>query len=183
MYRKRNGLKKSSDQFVRQCLGNFLDEDPSSLNISRHPSGQPLVEYQVPVYFSLTHSGDFSSLACSLNFDLGLDLQVHQHFNPNLFSTLCTKSELASLKELNQENFFKIWTIKEAALKCLGLGLRFPMNQLHINFDNNHIEVLSDQTKYNWLTYAELSLFENSTTHLVWNRNDRKPNMVLISEV
>lgn len=182
VYKKRGGLNKLSAPFVRECLGKFLDQDPSALKVSRHPSGQPFVEYETPVYFSLTHSGGFLSLACSFNFDLGLDLQIHQNFNPNLFQTICCGTELVSLKELNEKNFFKVWTIKEAALKCLGLGLRLPMNQLQIDFEQNQIEVQNNDTKFLHLSFTELSLFENSTAHLVWARQTKVPKVILMPE-
>ncbi|MGZ3796627.1 MAG: 4'-phosphopantetheinyl transferase family protein [Pseudobdellovibrionaceae bacterium] len=181
VYKKQENLKNlSSTPFVQQCLGDFLDEDPGSLAILRHPSGQPYIEYKIPVFFSLTHSTDLLSLACSLSYEIGLDLQFHRHFNLNIFKSICTPKEIHNLQDLNEENFFKVWTIKEAALKCLGLGLRFPMDQLQINFEHYEIQVLSDEAKFKKLNYAELSLFQNSTAHLVWNRQEKDPPIEVI---
>ncbi len=67
---------------------------------------------------------------------IGVDLQRIRPVRPALVERILTASERMQLSERfagrEIEGFFIYWTLKEAALKALGIGLRLPMRALDV---------------------------------------------------
>lgn len=185
--------KKSSEDFMKLCLGHFLNENPKKIKINKHSTGQPYINYSKKISFSLSHSEDHFTLACSKKFDVGIDTQKHRPFNPQIFNRICTSQELATMQAQTEETFFNIWTIKEACLKCIGMGLAYPMDQLDINFALNEVRVLTPSSRFNFqfsgshqvFQFRSLDLFPpstQSTSHLVWSTHpSESPKITLIN--
>lgn len=171
----------SSDFFLKECLAKFLELNTKQIELDKHPTGQPFMPNR-RVSFSLTHSEHLMACACSLSEDVGLDLQLHRSFNPQLFERICTPTELASLPARSAENFFDVWTIKEAALKSIGTGLAYPMDKLEIDFRKKRIAVLEPKSVRNMLfhgsrselDFSKLQIFEGATAHIVWSQQSQQ---------
>lgn len=166
--------------FVKLALGHYLGIDTDKLELVRRESGQLILTQPTGVFFSISHSHQHICLACSRQFQVGLDIQFHDSFNSSLFQTICGRRELDKLKNQTASSFFKIWTIKEAALKCVGVGLRFPMHEIDIDFESNELRFLSGENKTRVFEFSEVSLFNNTTTHIVWLAQPNKPNLKVI---
>jgi phosphopantetheinyl transferase len=169
----KNLKKISSKDFTVECLSDYLREAKSNLTIETKPTGQPILIHKKKVSFSLSHSEDEMALACSTQTDLGLDLQKHRPFNPKVLERLCFPEELEKT-EINAEFFFKMWTIKEAALKCIGLGFQFPAKNLSVDFESSQIKIRGEiphpllfVEKPKILYFKKIDLFEKTTSHLV----------------
>jgi len=182
--------KLKSQKFLLDGLSDFLGHDLDPAQLLRHDSGQPYLVGEGPLAFSLSHSDDFFVLACSRTHDIGIDIQAHRDFNEKVFARICGEEERRLILAPNSpadspvdlpistEIFFKVWTIKEAALKCLGLGFQFSARDLQIDEVSQKIRLLSEpkahmiflQNEFN-LEYKKLELFEGTTTHIVWNSN------------
>ena len=178
----------SSDEFLKKCLALFLAVSPESIKLGRHESGQPFLAGK-KISFSLSHSVQYLACACSLDFDVGLDVQVHRPFNPKIFDRMCTPRELDTVSVRDEKKFYELWTIKEAALKCLGTGLAYPMNLVEVEPKNKAVKVLEERSIFNMLfdgsrrdlQYSSLDLFENVTSHVVWSRQSRSPKIETIT--
>ncbi len=176
---------KDSNAFLSLCLGRFLNEKASDLRIGKLPSGQPYLEGEKKLSFSLSHSEDMWVCACSLDRDVGIDVQSPRPFNPRLFDRICTEKELAELTDRSEQKFFELWTLKEAALKCIGTGLQYPMEKLEIDFQSKQIEVLENRPVIRTifsepplkLSYKKLDLFSEAETHLVWAPSSTIPQI------
>lgn len=174
--------RPSSDAFLRRGLADFLKVLPQDLSLGRHSSGQPFVEWKQPVSFSLSHSGGCLALAVSLEYDVGLDIQEARDFNPKIFERICTPQELSTGPE-SSDDFYRLWTQKEGALKCLGMGLAYPMNQLDTDQGQKQIRVLKPSEDFSMLfagrqdvlAFESLGLFGDMTDHLVWSPTDKVP--------
>jgi 4'-phosphopantetheinyl transferase len=82
-----------------------------------------------PLRFSLTHAGDRAALAVAWEREVGIDLEpIDAALDlPPLMAVACTTAESARLDALpaavRVESFVALWTLKEAYLKAIGIGL------------------------------------------------------------
>lgn len=121
---------------MREILGQFLGQDPTSLGFLTNAYGKPeLIEGQV--HFSLSHSGDLAALAVAA-FPLGVDIEIMRPVSRDLPERYFSVAERTGLHDLAdepwREAFFRCWTRKEAVIKALGLGLSFPLSDFDVSF-------------------------------------------------
>ncbi|WP_326693870.1 4'-phosphopantetheinyl transferase family protein [Streptomyces sp. NBC_01766] len=118
---------------LRVVLGEHLGTEPGGIPLVREPCtgcggphGRPVIA-DVPVHFSLSHSGDLALLAVAA-VPVGVDVEavpspvvvreVGERLHPR------ERAELARLpEERRPEAFARVWARKEAYLKGLGVGL------------------------------------------------------------
>lgn len=78
---------------------------------------------------SFSHTNGVVSGAISRDYIVGLDMESTQReVHPRLAKRMAHPKENSSLYE--QYPAIQIWTLKEAALKAIGTGLRNPMNSV-----------------------------------------------------
>lgn len=117
----------AAKELVRKLYPKISLPEVSILN---EPSGVPFIATEgVDLGLSLTHSGDLAGAVVFPQQDrVGIDLEQRDRplrlgFDSRIFSTY-EKEMLESLvPELRQELFLVLWTLKEACLKSLGLGI------------------------------------------------------------
>lgn len=123
------------DRAIRQELSQRGLSEPKYLEMEYTPEGKPRLagrEFE----FSMAHSGDYLVVACA-NDPIGVDiecpkdrdlLQVAQRFfHPEEVEFLNSK-----LPDLSH-HFYKIWTLKEAWVKCLSSQLAKELKQSTID--------------------------------------------------
>ena len=90
--------------------------------------GKPHI-YDDSVYFSLSHSGDY--VACIISDKpCGIDIERHSEKRDysKIARRICTDDELSMIN--NSVEFYSYWTLKESALKAVGLGLALDMKKV-----------------------------------------------------
>ena len=87
-------------------------------NVLYLKNGKPYTEIS-PV--SISHSGDFVLVGISEN-EIGVDIEIIKPFDKRLISRYFTPAEQKFIK--TDDDFFAIWTVKEAYLKMTGEGLK-----------------------------------------------------------
>ena len=98
--------------------------------------GKPFLPRRPDVQFSLSHSGTRvmcvtadRPVGCDIQETAPRDLRVARRF----FSEAeCSAIFACETEEARQAMFFRIWTLKESFLKCIGLGLSLPMNAFSV---------------------------------------------------
>jgi len=97
--------------------------------------GKPYIEKDV--YFNMSHSGDYVACAVGLQ-PVGIDIEILRQVNLNIAHRFFHPDETTFLNNsLNKtEDFFKLWTMKESYLKCIGKGLTLPLNSFIVNPTN-----------------------------------------------
>lgn len=105
---------------------------PLSLQYRFGPHGKPeIVDF--PLYFSLSHSGDYVLCAIS-DREVGADIQKLQTVDfSKLASRFFAEAEYKALEECDSEAerqklFFRLWTNKEAYGKMTGQGIMAALN-------------------------------------------------------
>ena len=104
---------------------------PEQVTLRKEESGKPFGEYQgKKIYVSFSHSPEKVFCAISTKTDIGLDVEpVGRNVNQRLLKRILNEAEWETLQH---EPLLKLWTIKEAAVKNLGTGLRTNLNELTI---------------------------------------------------
>ncbi len=83
--------------------------------------------------FNVSHSGDYGLIAIGEAPALGVDVEFRRR-HPNLDLLVSTvlspdeKAQIESVSNLGEKNslFFDFWTVKEAVLKAVGVGMSGP---------------------------------------------------------
>lgn len=121
--------------FLREILGRSVGADPAGIEFVRNEFGKPRVKDSA-LYFSASHSSGLALIAVSPAREIGIDVEridpafdraaVARHF----FSS----SEVRAASD-SAEEFFRIWTRKEAYLKAIGAGFSLPPESFDVSID------------------------------------------------
>jgi 4'-phosphopantetheinyl transferase len=120
---------------LRKILSMYHECQPSQLLFDKEKNGKPfLVRPSNTLEFNFSHSGEVALLALQLSQPIGVDIEVikersilslakryfsHKEASAVLNERTYTKQQL---------KFFQIWSQKEAFIKALGEGLRYPLD-------------------------------------------------------
>ena len=111
---------------LRTLLGRYLDVDPAGIKIGAGARGKPTVAGDLR--FNLSRSGGIALYAFARSRAVGVDVEARERPNRELAIARRAFPEavdrLASLDEPERgDEFRRLWTRHEAAVKCLGTGL------------------------------------------------------------
>lgn len=116
----------------RASLSRYADVPPGSWSFQRGPKGRPHIVScccRLPLHFNVSHTDGLVACAVTLDREVGLDVEstgrqrdlgsvANRFFSPE------EARELSALPDRERrERFFDYWTLKEAYLKALGVGL------------------------------------------------------------
>jgi 4'-phosphopantetheinyl transferase len=99
-------------------------------------NGKPFLPRCPELHFSLSHSG--TAAMCTLaDRPVGCDIQTVTPRSLRLAERFFTPAEQErifsqSTEEARQEMFYRIWTLKESFIKCIGLGLALPLDSFSV---------------------------------------------------
>ncbi|MEQ8525634.1 4'-phosphopantetheinyl transferase superfamily protein [Gracilimonas sp.] len=112
-------------------LLNDLNISSDQVDLVKEELGKPYARHgKELIYLSFTHSTSKVYCALSVSKNIGLDVEhVDRQINEAVVHRILNEQERESLAA---EKPVKLWTIKEAAVKCLGTGLRTNLNELTI---------------------------------------------------
>ncbi len=130
---------------VRKVLAHYTGIPSASLEFARREQGKPyLANAPSPIYFNLSHSGNFAVLAISTAGEIGVDIET---IRPRNFLAIAERyyhadelKQLLATPEAEQEQlFFKLWTLKEAFFKATGGGISSGLDKAVFSFRNTMI--------------------------------------------
>jgi 4'-phosphopantetheinyl transferase len=126
---------------LRLLLSYYLGIDPEKIELGKLSKGKPISLDEPKLRFNMSNSGRRVVYVFSIDEELGIDLERIREM-PDL-DELIEKNYSASerkyinkLPEKRLYRFFKFWTIKEAYLKAIGVGMRIPPEDLEFTVQN-----------------------------------------------
>ena len=116
---------------VRIVLSDRLGVSARDLRVSRTDAGKPVVAGDSGVHFNVSHSGDLILLALSDRRAVGVDVERRREVQrvQSLRSRWLTEPERDQMDRLVRggasasDAFLRVWSLKEAKLKALGVGI------------------------------------------------------------
>jgi len=130
-YRSREAAERYviTRSLVRVVLARRLGREARRIEVSRTDSGKPVVTGGV--HFNVSHSGDLILMAMSDDCDVGVDVERRREIERvgQLTQRWLTAGERAEVERLAgtglspSDAFLRTWTLKEARLKAIGVGI------------------------------------------------------------
>lgn len=100
-----------------------------------HPQGKPYFPQNPDFCFSISHAGSWAVLAVA-DVPIGIDVERVGPNRPRLVSRYFSAQEQTyffSLPQAQQADaFYRLWVLKEAAVKALGAGMHRPLASFSI---------------------------------------------------
>lgn len=106
------------------------------------------------IQFNISHSG--SKVICGISsYSIGVDIQLKKEVNFDIAKRFFTISENELiLKNNSKDMFYKIWTLKESYIKCVGKGLLIPLNSFEISFKNEKPIINQTNSKFEFKLFT-----------------------------
>jgi 4'-phosphopantetheinyl transferase len=156
-YRSREAAERYvvTRSLVRIVLREHLGIPAREIRVSRTDTGKPVVAQGV--HFNVTHSGDLVLLALSEQRAVGVDVERKREVArvQALMDRWLSDSErqecahMTTLGATPSEAFLRIWSLKEARLKALGVGISgaagAPLNAVDVQPLDQLLDMLADQ--------------------------------------
>jgi 4'-phosphopantetheinyl transferase len=133
----------SCHSLLRSVLSKKLRKNPLEIDIHYDKNNKPGLSGD-PLYFNITHSRGAFAFVISSCYYAGIDMENTNRsidFFPIINSFLSDKERKYILDSNGNtyENFYQIWTRKEALLKAIGTGLTVDMAQFEVSEKENNI--------------------------------------------
>lgn len=116
--------------FERIILQHYIQNPTLNINYGKY--GKPFVDNSnaCPIFYSKSHSGDWIVLAIS-TIELGIDIEIMtSESNEDLVPMVYNERDHINFG--TTEDFFTVWSLKEAYSKLIGMGLNFDLSVCHI---------------------------------------------------
>lgn len=139
---------------LRECLKkygiNYSDDTP----VTKNKYGKPSLTERKDIHFNLSHADGITACFVS-DAECGIDCELIREYRPNVMKRVFSDSEQKMLMSAPENErdmmFFRLWTLKEAYIKAIGIGLSFPMRDIEFSFGNGCI--FSNAEEYEFKQY------------------------------
>jgi phosphopantetheinyl transferase len=123
-------------RYLFRHMMEHLSIDTDKVQLDKEKGGKPFASYGDKYFFvSFSHSQELVFCAFSETMDIGVDTELLSRIIPKrVVDRVLDRSERKVLEDLEP---LEIWTLKEAAVKCLGTGLRTNLNEVNISIEKN----------------------------------------------
>ena len=140
-----------SHALVRETLSKYIDIPPADWCFSHGEHGRPEIANPATpaLRFNLTHTAGLAACVVTLSDDCGIDAeQIAERHNPvGVAKRMFSEAETRELEQLEGqaylEHFFTRWTLREAYVKALGIGISFPTRKLTFTVNKDNIVEVS----------------------------------------
>jgi 4'-phosphopantetheinyl transferase len=121
---------------ARRVLGAILGVVPAEIRFITTPEGKPLLPGDPWLTFNISHSNGYMLCGVSRYGAIGVDVERLGDYKAAIARRFFAHDEWQWLEALapsqQARGFYHLWTVKEACIKALGTGLRFPLRKLPV---------------------------------------------------
>jgi 4'-phosphopantetheinyl transferase len=134
----------ASRWLLRKVLARYTGLPPAALRFLRTDKGKPYLP-DSDIHFSLSHSGHWALLAVGRIELIGVDIEAIRATRdlPGIAENYYHPDEFARLNQLEgsaqTDYFYRLWTLKEATLKAIGVGISAGLEKVSFDIDEHGI--------------------------------------------
>jgi 4'-phosphopantetheinyl transferase len=127
---------------LRSLLAERLDTAPESIEIACGSRGKPMLGgrfFECGLHFNVSHSENVAVYAFADRREIGIDIEAVREIRDmdsiaaRVFSAREHEAYLNLEASKRALGFFNCWTRKEAFVKALGDGLRYPLDSFEVS--------------------------------------------------
>lgn len=135
--------RSHAHKLLRECLRTrrieyVADETP----VIRNEHGKPSLAEYPEIKYNLSHANGIAVCLIS-DTECGVDCEGVRPYRPNVVKRAFSENEKILIENASESErdllFFRLWTLKEAYVKAIGIGISYPLNTVEFSFDGNRI--------------------------------------------
>jgi 4'-phosphopantetheinyl transferase len=144
---------------LRDLLARYSGCTPGDIEFVYGPNGKPALSPRTTatlVSFNLSHSHGVAVIAVTKKNEIGIDVEriqperAGEEIAKRYFAPEEVEELLLLPADQRAEGFFLCWTRKEAYLKALGEGLRFPLDRFRVSLSPSKPAQLYGDADAHW---------------------------------
>ena len=148
-------LHDHAHKLLRECLKLRCVEYNKDTPIVKGEFGKPSLAERPDIHYNLSHAKGIA--ACMLSdYECGIDCENVRAFRPNVMRRVFSENEKKMVEEAPESErdilFFRLWTLKEAYVKTIGIGISYPMETVEFNFSGD--EIISNHEECRFCQYT-----------------------------
>ena len=107
-------------------------------------NGKPFLSNYPDVHFNMSHCKNAVAVALH-DAPVGIDVECRRSISRALMERVCCREELSVIEaaEDAEMEFLRLWTQKEALLKCTGAGIRDDMRDILV--ENVKYQIITEE--------------------------------------
>jgi 4'-phosphopantetheinyl transferase len=174
----RRGKSFELSLFGRVLVKNIVSKETSiskkSILISKTKLGKPIIKKptNLNIDISISHSDNYLVIGICNHAKIGIDLEIFKNIDLEIFKNCLSVSEEVYInsgerRKQKLENFYEIWTRKEAYLKALGVGLQkpLPITKFYSNYIKPRVDINYNNQQYYFSTLKEGNFILSTCTN------------------
>ncbi len=188
-FAKDRDLYITAHAILRLLIARYIGQTTTEFGFAVNENGKPYLEGNNDIQFNISHSGEYVLLGMSRHNPLGVDVEIVKEFkNSNSiverFFSEREKMHYNSLAAVDRDTiFFRYWVFKEAYIKALGVGMKYPLDQFTVEFKTDataEIYDVNDQDLHNRWSFHQVNVSEQYMAAVVVTSRHPKINMLKI---
>lgn len=144
--------RNHAHNLLRECLKtrkiNYItDQTP----ITRGEHGKPSLAEYPEIMYNMSHANGIA-VCLMTDRECGVDCEGVRPYRPNVVKRAFSDSEKQLIENAPESErdllFFRLWTLKEAYVKAIGIGISYPLNTVEFSFEGNKITTSVEGYKF-----------------------------------
>ena len=136
----KSGQHDHGRRLLRECLRPYgVPEDAA---MEKGGYGKPYFRDYPELHFNISH-GDGIAACIVTERECGIDCEPCREYRERVARRCFSPAEQRMIVEAAPEErdllFTRLWTLKEAFVKCIGQGISYPMDTAEFTFDGERI--------------------------------------------
>ncbi len=139
---------------LRECLKHLDIDYSGDIKISKNKYGKPSLTEYPEIKYNISHADGICACIVSEK-ECGIDCESVRSYRPNVMKRAFSESEINMIEKAHESErnllFFRLWTLKEAYIKAIGIGLSYPLKNAVFDFSDN--EIITEIPDYDFRQY------------------------------
>ena len=163
---------------LRSALSSYVNIAASSWQFLIGKHGKPelvLIENQPAFTFNITHTEKLSACAISVNRLVGIDAEYIKKQNnlEAIARRMFAEKELLHLEasKNKQQDFYYLWTLREAYVKALGTGLSGSAEQFYFDISSDErssvVKVIKNNVAHDVIDGWHFNIYQSESEHVI----------------